>query len=981
MTVATGDSLLPPIERKESIPGVDEQVGLQTPFEDVHEFRQQRLLDPGSYHAVIGNPPYITVKDANVSATYRQRYSACHRQFQLTVPFAQRFFGLARRGGGDGRGAGHVGQITSNAFMKREFGTKLIAEFFPTVALTHVIDTSGAYIPGHGTPTVILVGERRRAAPDAPVRAVLGIRGEPSQPAEPAKGLVWTDIADHIDTPGHESEWITVTDLPRSRFTSHPWSLSGGGADDALAAIEDGTRPLASLIEPPVGRAIRAGADEAYMRPARNADVDSGLYPLMRGDIVRDWNGEPEESIWFPYARETVPATLQVELWRWRSMLAARRTFQGDMADAGLQWWDYMQFTKSAYELPLSIAFAEVATHNHFVLDRGGKVFKQTAPVIKLPEGASEEEHLALLGVLNSSTACFWLKQSCFNKGNGGIGGGIGDEDWEPRYQFAGTRVEELPLPRSLPTERAARLDKLAAELAVVSPSALCERVTPTSAVLAEARAEWVRLRGRMVAEQEELDWDVYHRYGLLSDAEAVEVMLADPADVPELALGQRAFEIVLARRMAEGKVETQWFARHGSTPVTELPAHWPETYRQVVEQRIELIERRRDLALIERPECKRRWNTEPWDKQQERALRTWLLDRLEARALWFAADVNGEQQPTPRSVHSLADALRGDADFTTVAALWAADALGARDADLAEIVGALVDSEHVPFLAAYRYRGKGFDKRADWEHVWDLQRAEDAIADRLGHDVTHPDVRRAVEKELGTIPVPPKYGSGDFARTEYWRHRGKLDVPKERFVSYPAGSRDGDASPLLGWAGWDHREQAQALAVLATSRRTEDGWDRERVLPLLAGLAELLPWVTQWHGEFDPAFGGSPAELYQGFLDGQLAELHLTPGDLAAWRPAGRVDVAPLPRKRATRSAAAPKAPRAPRGSAEPDPAHLAAVLDAAASGPLSNEQIRALTGLDTTGARKLLKHLVGRGDLVQTGQRRGARYQLPSS
>jgi DNA-binding IclR family transcriptional regulator len=55
--------------------------------------------------------------------------------------------------------------------------------------------------------------------------------------------------------------------------------------------------------------------------------------------------------------------------------------------------------------------------------------------------------------------------------------------------------------------------------------------------------------------------------------------------------------------------------------------------------------------------------------------------------------------------------------------------------------------------------------------------------------------------------------------------------------------------------------------------------------------------------------------------------------------------------------------------------------VLDAAASGPLSNEQIRALTGLDTTGARKLLKHLVGRGDLVQTGQRRGARYQLPSS
>ena len=44
--------------------------------------------------------------------------------------------------------------ITANSFMKREFGKKLIEEFFPRVDLTHVIDTSGAYIPGHGTPTV-----------------------------------------------------------------------------------------------------------------------------------------------------------------------------------------------------------------------------------------------------------------------------------------------------------------------------------------------------------------------------------------------------------------------------------------------------------------------------------------------------------------------------------------------------------------------------------------------------------------------------------------------------------------------------------------------------------------------------------------------------------------------------------------------------------------------------------------------------------
>jgi hypothetical protein len=480
-----------------------------------------------------------------------------------------------------------------------------------------------------------------------------------------------------------------------------------------------------------------------------------------------------------------------------------------------------------------------------------------------------------------------------------------------------------------------------------------------------------------MIAEQEELDWDVYHRYGLLSDIEAREVVLKDPAETPELTLGERAFEIVLARRGIKDEADALWFARHRSTPIIELPGHWSDKYRRVVEKRIELIERRRDLALIERPECKRRWATEPWEKQQERALREWLLDRIEARALWFALDANGDEQPVPRSVRSLADALRGDADFVSVAKLWASDALGRPDADLAEVVGALVDAEHVPFLAAYRYKGKGFDKRADWESVWELQRAEDRIAERIGQDVTHPEVRRAVERELGTIPVPPKYGSGDFARTEYWRHRGKLDVPKERFVSYPAATRDGDGSLLLGWAGWDHREQAQALAVLVTERRGEDGWDRDRVAPLLAGLAELLPWVAQWHGEIDPAFGSSPAEMYQGFLDTQLPELHLPHADLAAWRPTGRVDITPIPRRRGSPSPR-PATHRTRRAATEPDPEHVATVLDATASGPLSNEQIRTLTGLDTAGARALAQHLIARGDLTSTGQKRGTRYHL---
>src|SRR5436305_8430849 len=97
-----------------------------------------------------------------------------------------------------------VGQITSNSFMKREFGAKLIEEFFAhKVELTEVIDTSGAYIPGHGTPTVILIGRRRagRERNDT-VRTVRSIQGEPSVPGNGELGLVWRAITDQIDLPG-----------------------------------------------------------------------------------------------------------------------------------------------------------------------------------------------------------------------------------------------------------------------------------------------------------------------------------------------------------------------------------------------------------------------------------------------------------------------------------------------------------------------------------------------------------------------------------------------------------------------------------------------------------------------------------------------------------------------------------------------------------------------------------------------------------
>ncbi|MFI5886570.1 BREX-2 system adenine-specific DNA-methyltransferase PglX [Streptomyces sp. NPDC051554] len=870
--LAVGDSLIKHRYRQGNLfgdsdeEGADELADFKYETEDVHEHPD--ILRPDRYHVVVGNPPYITVKDRKLNELYRELYDACAGTYALSVPFAQRFFELAKVGDAkSGLGYGMVGQITANSFMKREFGTRLIESFFGhQVELTEVIDASGAYIPGHGTPTIILVGRPRGGNKRlATIRTVRSVQGEPVAPEDGEDGLVWNAIKGQIDEPQSVSQWVSVDNLERSRyFAKQPWVLADGGLEMIEQINNAATKTLDSLTEA-IGRTTHTGMDEAFYLPrtaVRTLALRDACVPVVLGEGIRDFEISIPLATHFPYDafgdRRDLNRNEQRFLWPNRAGLRQRMDFGQTPAERGLRWFDHSMFFPKRFASPLGIAFPFVSTHTHFVLDRGGKVFKQTAPVIKLRGDAGEEEYLQLLGLLNSSTAGFWLKQVSQSKGNGGIGGGISDELWEHRFEFTGTKLEEFPLPASCPATLGTALDVLAQRLTATSCSALAAETTPSTATLREAREAWQSTRAEMIALQEELDWQVYSLYNLHSEDLRVS-QDPDDSNIPELALGERAFEIVLARRVAAGEASDEWFKRHNSTPITEIPAHWPASYREIVQKRIDAIESNRAIGMVERPEYKRRWATEGWDALQEKALRSWLLDRMENRDHWF--DENG--QPTILTLARLTDALSRDEDFVSVAKLYAPRK------ELAKVVAELITEEHVPFLSALRYKPSGLKKRADWEEVWDLQRKEDAAPDEP-----------AKRKIRDSIPVPPKYTSADFLRASYWKARGKLDVPKERFISY--GQTNATTPELYGWAGWDQREQAQALATYFTNTALS----AEEITPFLAGLLELQPWLSQWHNEFDMVYSGSPADFFASYRQQKQGEHGLTDDDLRNWQP-----------------------------------------------------------------------------------------------
>ena len=119
--LACGDSLL------HGSPGGDQgSLGLSS-IDHVYQPEDREVLDrllrPG---AITRWSPIRRTSRPRIGTQpgVSRRYATCHMKYSLAVPFLERIISLAVDGG-------FTGQITANSFMKREFGKKLIEEFFP----------------------------------------------------------------------------------------------------------------------------------------------------------------------------------------------------------------------------------------------------------------------------------------------------------------------------------------------------------------------------------------------------------------------------------------------------------------------------------------------------------------------------------------------------------------------------------------------------------------------------------------------------------------------------------------------------------------------------------------------------------------------------------------------------------------------------------------------------------------------------------
>ncbi len=749
----------------------------------IHVETANSLLEPNPesllaerYPVVVCNPPYVTEKDSDLDARYRRLYRSAMGRFSLVTPFVERGFQLATANG-------YVGMIVSGSFAKREFGRALVEDVLSQLELTHVIDSSGAFIPGH-VPTMMLFGRNRLPTTDT-IRIVAKKKGEPISPMVPEEGKVWLALTGHVEDAGYEDEYVVIRDVPRETMSRHPWILGSRAEQSLLERLKQEPQTL-STFGARVRIGSQSGLDAVFVLPPdvpRRLSFEAEVIrSFVNGESVRDYGVSPRHAAIAPYRFEDEKPVAVTEDERWLRFLWKYRAVLESRAEGAVRrsrpWWTWQKWVGSA-DVSQRIICPRITRYNQFAWVRGRIATAPSVCVIDLPSTCTDEDALVLLGWLNSSTACFYFRQVTLQI--------------QDALRFDPSVLDSIPVPSNLvcPGSTREKVIALAKQLDALArlleeqyaPARVLERWDGSSRdglmdLLGEAQMRDQNLRRKMVCHQEELDWVVYDALGLTQETIVPIASSASPEQRPFAWLTDDC------PRGLQRPLVDAWQRRRRALRANPLLAVLETpTYKRPF----------KDVAGNDTDEdeiddgpsrARPKKNSIDYWERTAKACEVWMLERVER--------VFRDHEPRLLSAEALITKLGVSTAPGIVASVWGSRR--SRVTTLAEMLDELLLEHAVSALVSERYTASGLEKRAEWRALWALQRCEDA------------------GEVVSELPVSRPFERSDYRDAVSYRLRGAWDVPTERLLVH----RDERSHELrYGWAGWTDEQKTAVFSGL----------------------------------------------------------------------------------------------------------------------------------------------------------------------
>lgn len=416
---------------------------------------------PDSYHAVLGNPPFIATGSVRSREELGKRFQAAQGRFDYSHLFVE--LAVRRLAAG-----GVLGLVVPNRlFRNRDAG--IVREILTThTDLLSIIDFGANEVFKETMAYIGAVIARKRASPDDPrpatVRAVLV---SDISDTRYLGGLLVDAVAASGELRG---DALTAFDVPRPSG-ARAWVLLSPSARHARMRLEQNAVLLGEVAG--IFQGIRTGANDIFIMRLESTDgalarVVNGLgdsavletallHPVVFGsDIQRYDLLRPSQMLLYPYRLGVVlsEAELHDSFPRTHSYLTAHRDLlssRSSISGSGLRWYELVRKRDETWLSNRKLLTRDLATRTSFALDDDGQVFLVggTAVVPFDPLFA-----LPLLAYLNSTVASDYLVEltpafrGAFQK-------------YEPQH------LAQLPVPTFLAElgDTAARLSELAWEM------------------------------------------------------------------------------------------------------------------------------------------------------------------------------------------------------------------------------------------------------------------------------------------------------------------------------------------------------------------------------------------------------------------------------------------------------------------------------------------------------------------------------------
>ena len=377
-------------------------------FPEVFRDKFGREKDNPGFNAVIGNPPYIRQEALSEIKPFLKAYQTYKGSADLYVCFVEQAHELMRE-------QGRFGMITSNKFMRANYGRGLRTYLSINAVLNEIVDFGELPVfKDAAAMTAILLTERESVD---------------------AQAFRFTQMQT-LDFDSLEAEVDRIGEQLNQEALGENWTLATADEIRILDQIRENCITLLEYCDGEIQSGIKTGFNEAFILDAETRDylIDEDprsaeiIKPCVAGDNIRKYEIQFRE-------RYLIWTYIGVPIEQYPAVFNYLQQFEGRLArrqDQGEHWWELRSCTYyDDFEKP-KIVYPDIGMSCRFCFDESGLFLTNNAYLIPTSD-------LYLLALLNSRLTFYYLKHIC---------AALGEADKRGRLRFFSQYMEELPIRR-----------------------------------------------------------------------------------------------------------------------------------------------------------------------------------------------------------------------------------------------------------------------------------------------------------------------------------------------------------------------------------------------------------------------------------------------------------------------------------------------------------------------------------------------------